>query len=190
MEVLDSRHPVIEVLKGDLSLAQKNLIDAQAHYEVSWRANPSNVVGDKLLAVLSLRRDDKGRQQHISEWLDKIPNASKPMLLQAITYQERGQKIKAKEMYQKVLSVQPNNVAALNNLGWLYFEVNDERSEDLLERAVELAPSNPAVLDSLGWVLYKRGKIEAGLGYLEEAAALDPDSEEIAEHLAEARKGR
>jgi len=189
LEVLDSRHPVIEVLKGDLSLAQKNLIDAQAHYEVSWRANPSNVVGDKLLAVLSLRRDDKGRQQHISEWLDKIPNASKPMLLQAITYQERGQKIKAKEMYQKVLSVQPNNVAALNNLGWLYFEVNDERSEDLLERAVELAPSNPAVLDSLGWVLYKRGKIEAGLGYLEEAAALDPDSEEIAEHLAEARKG-
>jgi Tfp pilus assembly protein PilF len=147
-------------------------------------------VGDKLLAVLSLLKDDKGRQQHISQWMDKIPNAPKPMLLQAITYQERGQNIKASEMYQKVLMLQPNNVAALNNLGWLYFEVNDERSEDLLEQAVELAPSNPAVLDSLGWVLYKRGKVDAGIGYLEKAAGLAPDSEEIAEHLAEARKGR
>lgn len=190
LELLDSRHPVIDVLKGDLSQAQQDLTSALAHYEASWRANPSNVVGDKLLAVLSLLKDDKGRQQHISQWMDKIPNAPKPMLLQAITYQERGQNIKASEMYQKVLMLQPNNVAALNNLGWLYFEVNDERSEDLLEQAVELAPSNPAVLDSLGWVLYKRGKVDAGVGYLEKAAGLAPDSEEIAEHLAEARKGR
>ena len=189
LEAMDARHPVLPVLQGDLALAQQDFATAQSSYEESWRANPTNVVGDKLLAVLSLRNDEKGRQAHVARWLDSIPNAPKPMLLTAIKFQERGQTIKASEMYQKVLSVQPNNIAALNNLGWLYFESNDPGSEDLLRRAQKLAPNNPAVLDSLGWVLYKRGNAEEGIRYLEKANQLAPDNEEISKHLAEAKRG-
>jgi len=87
------------------------------------------------------------------------------------------------------LLVQPNNIAALNNLGWLYFESNDPGSEDLLRRAQKLAPNNPAVLDSLGWVLYKRGNAEEGIRYLEQANQLAPDNAEISMHLAEAKRG-
>ena len=91
-------------------------------------------------------------------------------------------------MYEKVLQLQLIAAAALNNLGWIYFEKNDRRALALLEQAVEAAPENAAVLDSYGWALFKFGQRDKGLPYLEKALKLQPENSEIANHLAEAKK--
>jgi tetratricopeptide (TPR) repeat protein len=87
--------------------------------------------------------------------------------------------------YEAVLEKLPNNVMALNNLGWIYFEKNDDRALPLLKKAVELAPNNAAVLDSYGWVLAKTGNKTEGLKYLEKAHELAPEEAEIKAHLEE-----
>jgi tetratricopeptide (TPR) repeat protein len=54
----------------------------------------------------------------------------------------------------------------------------------LVERALELQPDDPATLDSMGWVLYRLGRLEEALPYLQRAHAMD-ENPEIAAHLAE-----
>ena len=74
----------------------------------------------------------------------------------------------------------------LNNLAWLYHEDGDERAISLAQKAYELNPENAAVVDTYGWIMLKSGNHQQSVPILEKAHELQPDSEEIALHLAEA----
>jgi len=179
--------PVVSLLKGDLALANKDIENARTHYTRAWEDNPSEVAADKLFKVLSQLGDGNAQDAHLASWLKKFPDNIEATLYQAMRYQKSGQRNKAIEGYETVLKRSPDNVMVLNNLGWIYFEKNDDRALELLKKAVGLAPENAAVLDSYGWVLVKGGQVKEGLAYLEKANALAPDIQEIAEHLKEAK---
>ena len=77
----------------------------------------------------------------------------------------------------------PDNIAALNNLAWLYHERGDRRAVDLARRAYELAPRCPEVMDTYGWAMFNLGSPEEGLRMLQEALVLAPDHPEIGFHV-------
>ena len=189
IKAISDTHPVVQVLLGDLAYAKQNLPQARDIYQRIWTQNPSEPIAEKLFMLLGFLDESSEQLKHLDNWLERFPQSPKPMLFRAIKYQERGQRIKAAELYERLLAITPNNVAALNNLGWIYFEKGDQRSIPTLEKAVQLAPKNSAVLDSLGWVLFKNGRVAEGRKYLKKAKDLSPDNKEIAEHYAEAMKG-
>lgn len=183
IEVQDATHPVIDLLKGDVAFAKKDYVQAKSRYSKGWARTPSDATADKLYRVLGMLGETKAQNAHLNTWLEKSPNSPAALMYQSLTYQQRGQRIKAAEGYEKVLSITPNNPMALNNLGWIYFEKKDARALELLKKAAELAPNSAAVLDSYGWVLAQNGKPAEGLPYLEKAYELAPQIKEIGEHL-------
>jgi len=186
IENLSPNHPVIDMLKGEIAGVNNDLEGAKKYYSLAWKNNPSEIIADKLFKVLGVMKDKAAQRQHVNDWLSVFPNSPAATLYQAISYQQRGQRIKALEAYEKLLKVFPDNVMALNNLGWIYFEKNNDNALPTLKRAYELAPDSPAVLDSYGWVLVKKGKVEEGLAHLKKANKIDPSIQEIADHLKEA----
>jgi tetratricopeptide (TPR) repeat protein len=68
----------------------------------------------------------------------------------------------------------PDDIGVFNDLGYLYADQGKklEEAETMIRRAVEEEPDNSAYLDSLGWVLFKRGKYEEALKYLEKAVSI------------------
>ena len=128
------------------------------------------------------------QNKHVEEWLLASPNSVSARLYQAINHQQRGQRLKAMEGYERLLKLAPNHAMALNNLGWIYFEKKDDRALAILKRAHEMAPESAAILDSYGWVLAQQGQVEKGLKLLEKANQLAPGNKEIAEHLDAAKK--
>jgi tetratricopeptide (TPR) repeat protein len=67
----------------------------------------------------------------------------------------------AEAEFRKVLASNPDNVAALNYLGYMLADRNvrlDEANE-LISKAVAREPNNGAYLDSLGWVLFRMNKL-------------------------------
>ena len=188
VETQNPGHPVVFLLKGDVALANKDLEKAKDFFSKSWVSNPSGASASKLFKVLSLMKDTSAKNKHLASWVAKYPQNPEAILYQSINYQQRGQRIKAVEGYEKLLGIAPNNVIGLNNLGWIYFEKGDRRALELLKRAYELTPESAAVLDSYGWVLVKNGKVEEGLVYLEKANKLAPNNKDITDHLAEAKK--
>ena len=102
--------------------------------------------------------------------------------------QERAGDTKGSEnTLRQVLSKDPNNATALNNLGYFLTEHNERLDEALgmIERAVRAEPSNASFLDSLGWVNFKLGKLKEAERYLNDAARRNPASATIQEHLGD-----
>jgi tetratricopeptide (TPR) repeat protein len=82
---------------------------------------------------------------------------------------EQGQKFKEAEThFRKALELSPDFAVALNYLGYMWADRNENLSEArvMIEKAVKLEPKNGAYLDSMGWVLFKLGQPEEALTWI------------------------
>ena len=87
---------------------------------------------------------------------------------------------------RSILTLDDDNSVILNALGYSMLIYTDRTQEayNLIKKAHDINPKDPAIIDSLGWVLFKLGKLEDALNYLNDAYALNKDAE-IAAHLGE-----
>ncbi len=95
----------------------------------------------------------------------------------------------AEEWLEQVLDEFPEDIGALNDLGYLWTEQNKNltRALSMVQKAVEGDPENIAYIDSLGWVYYRLGRYEEAVRELEKAVSLDDDPDGvILDHLADA----
>jgi len=116
----------------------------------------------------------------------EFPRNPQILMNLAMLHQENDAPEKAIPPYEELLEVTPRNVVALNNLAWIYHQKGDDRAMELARQAFELNPDSAAIADTYGWILLQGGQAEESLPVLEKAHELQPDSEEIAMHLAEA----
>jgi len=98
----------------------------------------------------------------------------------ALVFHDIGLYRDARDAYEQILRLEPNQAMALNNLAWLLATVPDEdirdpiRALSLARRAVEIERS-PVFLDTLAEAYYANGQIEDALASIDEALALDQD---------------
>ncbi|HID76386.1 MAG TPA: tetratricopeptide repeat protein [Planctomycetaceae bacterium] len=93
----------------------------------------------------------------------------------------------AEEYLEQVLDEFPDDVGALNDLGYLWADEGRhlQRAYGMIRRAVAADPDNAAYRDSLGWVLFRLGRFPEAVVELEAAARADPDPV-ILDHLGDA----
>jgi tetratricopeptide (TPR) repeat protein len=87
---------------------------------------------------------------------------------------------------KKLIKIRPDHAHAYNALGYTLADRNQRVQEafKLIETALKLSPDDPFIQDSMGWVLYRMGRNQEGVGYLERAFKQRPDPE-IAAHFGE-----
>ena len=92
---------------------------------------------------------------------------------------------KSQEFYEKALSLDPDNVTALNGIGYILAcqEKDLGKALSYCKRAVDYAPESAACLDSLGFVYYKMGLYKDAKHYLEMAEQIDGQNPLIMEHM-------
>ncbi len=116
------------------------------------------------------------------------PDQATNALLLLSSAQERAGDVKGSEdTLRRILTKEPNNPTALNNLGYFLAERNERLPEalELVQRAVRAEPANPSFLDSLGWIYFRLGKLKEAERYLSDAARRNPASNTIQEHLGD-----
>jgi tetratricopeptide (TPR) repeat protein len=92
------------------------------------------------------------------------------------------------ELLLQVLDEYPEDVGAMNDLGYLWSDngIHLERSLSMIKKAVKAEPENAAYLDSLAWVYVKMNRPSEALPYLEEAiAGQDEPDGVILDHLGD-----
>ena len=130
-----------------------------------------------------------GRQKEAVQRLEDVVKANPKDLVSlmqlALLQSELTNYTAAREVYERILKLQPRYVPALNNLAWLLAENLGQldRAYELARQAVDLQPGDPAVADTLGWILFKRGEYGRALPLLQESARKLPEEPEIQYHL-------
>ena len=100
---------------------------------------------------------------------------------------QTGDLIGAEKAYSKALELDPEFVAAANNLAWLKATgPNADLSEALrlALKAKEFSPDDPYIADTLGWIHYKRGAYKLALTQFSMATEKRPDLAAMRYHLA------
>lgn len=118
--------------------------------------------------------------------VEQFPDDMKVRYSRALAAVEVGHLEILESDLRLVLSRDPNDVDALNALGFSLAAETERFSEaaTLLEKAIQLRPDDPAILDSVGWLRYRQGQYELALEFLQRAYEKFPD-DEIAAHLGE-----
>ncbi|MGH8121063.1 MAG: tetratricopeptide repeat protein, partial [Gammaproteobacteria bacterium] len=87
---------------------------------------------------------------------------------------------------KEIIRNDPNHTQALNALGYTLADQTNRHQEayELIRKALDLSPDDFYILDSMGWVLYRMGRLDEAIVFLNKALAVRPDPE-IAAHLGE-----
>ena len=98
---------------------------------------------------------------------------------------------KAVEAYKKMLAENPDDDAALFNLGRSYNKLNeDDEASKALKQAVKLQPENSEYQTELGAIFIKLAQYHEAIPPLKKALDLDPDNSRAADLLDDAEAGR
>lgn len=118
--------------------------------------------------------------------LKEMPESTSLLYAHAIAAEKLNRLAIAERDLREVLRIDPDNVQALNALGYTLADRTNRYSEALgyIQRALTLAPKDAAIIDSMGWVQYRLGNYSEAITYLRQALELTQDSE-VAAHLGE-----
>lgn len=167
--------------KGDVDLAIAGLRNISAR-------GPAQTLRVYLVEGQLLR--DAGRHKDAMEvfntGLEELPDNNDLLYSRAMVAEKLDQLDLMESDLKRVLASEPDNVDALNALGYTLADRTrryDEAS-GYIRRALELRPDSHYVLDSMGWLQYRLGNYADAAKHLRRALELNPDSE-IAAHLTE-----
>ena len=82
---------------------------------------------------------------------------------------------KTEAILKELIAKYPDDPSVNNFLGyvWADWNKNLEQAEKMIEKALKKEPENGAFLDSMAWVLYRKGKYDDALEYIEKALEKD-----------------
>lgn len=136
--------------------------------------------------ILQGSGDNAGAMAIYSSALDELPTDVDLLYAHALTAESLNMIDSAVAGFKKLLQQDPENIQALNALGYTLADRTDRFQEALeyILRAFKLDSEDAAIKDSLGWVYFRLGNLEEALKWLQQALDINNDPE-IAAHLGE-----
>ena len=122
--------------------------------------------------------------QLLSDGLESFPEDISLRYTRALMAVGLGQLELAEGELREIISVQPDNAAAINALGYTLADMTErfDEAEELILLAYELQPGDASIIDSMGWISYRLGRLPEAESYLRDAWRIMQNAE-IAAHL-------
>ena len=171
-----------------LLMRQNRIEEARKHLQEARNRYPVHAVQLYLLETEILA--EKGLYKEAMEIFDaavvRHPESINLLYGRAMIQDKLGRADGLEKDLRQIIELQPDNVAALNALGYTLADRNDrlKEAQELIEKAYSLDKDDPAIIDSMGWIQYRLGNLEGALTYLQQAYEKFPDPE-VAAHLGE-----
>lgn len=154
---------------ADIYASQKETKLALDAYDKVLRIQPKYYAAEMGRADLLLANGESAKALAAYRSVAKAhPKLTGAFVGAGMAEQQLGQNDAALRSYKVALSLQPDQVLALNNAAWIAAEQGDtvDRGLDWAKKAAALAPGDPRVLGTLAWVHHKRGETDEALKQL------------------------
>ncbi|MGS2717674.1 tetratricopeptide repeat protein [Eionea flava] len=170
-------------------LEQNNIKRAQHLYTTLHAQHPDKTeqLYENEASLLVKYNADIPAMALLNKAIAAFPDNSNLRYDRATLYERKDQIALMEQDFRHVLEKDPDNVAALNGLGYL-LTIRTSRYDEayaLIKKALSLNSNDAAIIDSMGWVLFKMGRTKEAISYLQKAYKQYPNPE-VAAHLGEA----
>lgn len=174
----ESSRLYVHELLAEVSIKQEKYKEAELALRKAIEANPTwNIPYSNLANIYVIRGDFSSAEQVYQQGLKAIPDDPQLLISMAGTYERIKNYDKAIDAYEHVLSKQPANDVAANNLAALLLDHRTDTAS--LKRARELTSQfeyspQPAFLDTLGWMHYRSGELDKAIDVMEKVVKQAP----------------
>ncbi len=169
---------------GRISLLRNRPDSARYYYQRAKLAAPFGTSADEALAELDRSLSD---------------DATGGAAMQGVSFQalyDRAQRFagmgrydEAVAAYLAALRLRPDDIAALNNLGFAYqAQKNFPQAAEIFSRVLKLSPYNGVAYNNLAGTLYQMGRLDSAIVLWERAIKVDPSNAQFAKNLEFARR--
>jgi putative PEP-CTERM system TPR-repeat lipoprotein len=174
-------------LAGDVHLRSKDYARAKDAYSRALTRRPLPELVMKVAEVERAMGQSSQAMATLQRWLKDHPDDVRIGMALAAHYQAAGRNGEAVSQLRRVVELQPDNAAALNNLAWLAHMQRDPTALQYAEKAHKLMPQDGAIADTLGWLLVQENKdIPRAVELLRKASQQVPQLPAIRYHYATA----
>lgn len=175
------------IIVGRLLFEQKkDAAGAETEFRRATELDKNNV---EALVSLGRVQADQGKQDEaLQTYLDGAksnPRETVFYLLAGGIYESKQDWDKAKQVYQRVLEIQPDNPLASNNLAYVILQQggNVDVALAMAQTARRQLPDNPSSADTLGWAFYHKGVYNSAITLFKEAVKKEPENATYNYHL-------
>jgi len=147
---------------------------------------PDNKTIYVLLAGIYRKTDQVPKAiEKLEQAMVRNPKDASTQILIGFLHDDRKDYAAARDAYQKVLTMDPNNFTALNNLAYLLGEKFGQLDQalEMAQKAYDLNANEPNLADTFGWLLYQKKQYVRALTLLQQAADDLPNLAEVQYHL-------
>jgi len=141
------------------------------------------------LLALAQQLTDIGRPyegiKRLRDWMEGHPDDLRALRGLANAYRGIGSTDDALKTYQQILTVEPDNADALNNLAWLLLETSPSKALAYARQASQQDPDSANIMDTLAMVAWAAGQTELADRTFLRAIATDPSEPLVRLHYAQ-----
>jgi putative PEP-CTERM system TPR-repeat lipoprotein len=171
-------------LEGDIEALQGRWPAAIAAYRTALTKKEGELVAPKLHSALVTAGTRTAADLMAAEWIKTHPKDAAFLSYLGDTAIAQRDWAQAESRYQAVLKLQPNNVAALNNVAWSAMQQDKPGALALAQKANTLVPDQPALMDTLALALAKDKQIDKAIELQKKAVSLQPQNNALRLTLA------
>ena len=149
---VDARIQIVSILES-----QGRFDEALAEIEALREVRPDRQLDFYAAGLRISTGDFEGGVALLESMLDGSDADTEIYYQLGVQYGTAGHHEEALQYMQQVLDADPNNVNALNYIGYSWAERGENlaEAEALIRRALEISPDDGFITDSLGWVYYR-----------------------------------
>jgi Flp pilus assembly protein TadD len=164
-------------------MQQRRFAEASQFYARSYALQPAPEAAAGA-AEARVRGGIPEPTEFLEDWLARNPEDLPTRHALAQISLATADYVRGRDLYEAIIADDKQHVGALNNLAWIYIQLDDPRAVEVGQRAFRLAGRNPAVADTYGWAEVQFGSAERGLEALQQAVATQPGDPAFQFHLA------
>lgn len=185
----DSNNMQLHYLLGIYYCKKENYRSAVSHLLRVIDSNASTIYMPGAIKILVFAYTKLGNyeiaQSLATDALEKYYEDIPLKNMMAYLFYESGDYKKALKLYSSVLQSDPENITALNGLGYTLIEKLSRYDEglDFCLKALSKTAADPNILDSVGWAYFKLGEYKQAELYLKQAFEILPEHPVIKKHI-------
>jgi putative PEP-CTERM system TPR-repeat lipoprotein len=186
IEGYESTLPGLKKFNGIIAYKEKNYAEAKRLLSEYYALDPSF----ETAKILAYSMQELGEAKQGGELLEKaLAQLASPFIevhTVAEYYASNELLDKAAKTYDSLFEKYPSHYITINNYASVLIRMGEfDKAEELAAVALRLRPKSGYSLDTYGWVLFKQGKVQEALTYINLASEAIPNNTEIQLHLAE-----
>jgi len=159
------------LLETDVHVSRRQWAPAVTALQAALERQKATPTAMRLHGLLTTAGRAADAERMATKWLQEQPRDNQFIFHLGSMAMDSGRYAEAETQYLRVLTLDANNAAALNNVAWVMTKQGKPGAAPFAEKALKILPEQPALMDTMASALAAEGQLPQAIDWQRKALA-------------------